>query len=198
MGRTTLQLVPVLWIAILLVFWFVIVEWKELPLPPAEDDRGPLRRNQPGWPLQTTSSSSAWTPSLPYRVIQLASATDDTGWVALEVAVTPGGGKRRGSEGLCPALLTVSSTISDAHDAETRMIDSSESRLTIARQRRFDLPELRATAWRTSAVKADSSTFSPSWMSIARRTFPSRLELKRRAGSFSNAPFAKVSFTTLL
>ena len=31
MGRTTLQLVPVLWIAILLVFWFVIVEWKELP-----------------------------------------------------------------------------------------------------------------------------------------------------------------------
>src|SRR5258708_37795556 len=40
----------------------------------------------------------------------------------------------------------------------------------------FDLPELlRATAWRTSALKADSSTSSPSWMSIARRTFPSRL-----------------------
>src|SRR4029434_8783725 len=63
----------------------------------------------------------------------------------------------------------------------------------------FDLPELlRATAWRTSALKADSSTSSPSWMSIARRTFPSRLELKRRAGSFSDAPLAKVSFTTLL
>src|SRR5207302_10337367 len=32
----------------------------------------------------------------------------------------------------------------------------------------FDLPELlRATAWRTSALKADSSTSSPSWMSIA-------------------------------
>src|SRR5437867_12112099 len=35
-------------------------------------------------------------------------------------------------------------------------------------------------------------------MSIARRTFPSRLELKRRAGSFRNAPLAKVSFTTFL
>src|SRR2546430_17275627 len=46
----------------------------------------------------------------------------------------------------------------------------------------FDLPELlRATAWRTSVLKADSSTSSPSWMSIARRTFPSRLELKRRS-----------------
>src|SRR5438270_3375183 len=63
----------------------------------------------------------------------------------------------------------------------------------------FDLPELlRATAWRTSALKARSSTSSPSWMSIARRVFPSRLELKRRAGSFSDAPLANVSFTTLL
>ena len=35
-------------------------------------------------------------------------------------------------------------------------------------------------------------------MSIARRTFPSRLELKRRAGSFRDAPLAKVSFTTFL
>src|SRR5664280_103407 len=35
-------------------------------------------------------------------------------------------------------------------------------------------------------------------MSIARRTFPSRLELKRRAGSCRDAPLAKVSFTTLL
>src|SRR2546423_5835155 len=63
----------------------------------------------------------------------------------------------------------------------------------------FDLPDLlRATASRTSALNADSSTSSPSWMSIARRTFPSRLELKRRAGSFRDAPFAKVSFTTFL
>src|SRR6266853_1439380 len=46
----------------------------------------------------------------------------------------------------------------------------------------FDLPELlRTAAWRTSALKADSSTSSRSWMSIARRAFPSRLELKRRA-----------------
>src|SRR5258708_3777272 len=52
----------------------------------------------------------------------------------------------------------------------------------------FDLPELlRATAWRTSALKADLSASSPSWKSIARRTFPTRLELKRRAGSFSEA-----------
>src|SRR5471030_1261454 len=49
-----------------------------------------------------------------------------------------------------------------------------------------------------SALKADASTFSSSWMSIARRTFPSRLELKRRAGSLSDAPLAKVSFTTFL
>src|SRR3954469_17402108 len=63
----------------------------------------------------------------------------------------------------------------------------------------FDFPEpLRAAAWRTSALKADSSTSSPSWMSIARRTFPSRLELKRRAGSLSDAPLAKVSFTTFV
>src|SRR5258708_24319607 len=63
----------------------------------------------------------------------------------------------------------------------------------------FDLPELlRATAWRTSALKADASTSSPSPMSIARRTFPSRLELKSRAGSFRDAPLAKVSFTTFL
>src|SRR3954447_15880100 len=35
-------------------------------------------------------------------------------------------------------------------------------------------------------------------MSIARRVFPSRLELKRPAGSFKDAPLAKVSFTTFL
>src|SRR5207249_7109843 len=60
----------------------------------------------------------------------------------------------------------------------------------------FDLPRLlRATARRISALKADASTSSPSWMSIARRTLPSRLELKRRAGSFSDAPLAKVNLT---
>src|SRR6185436_8535459 len=49
-----------------------------------------------------------------------------------------------------------------------------------------------------SVLKAGASTVSPSWMSIARRVFPSRLELKRRAGSLSDAPLAKVSFTTFL
>jgi hypothetical protein len=37
---------------------------------------------------------------------------------------------------------------------------------------------------------------SPSWMSIARLVFPSRLELKSLAGSFNEAPLANVSFTT--
>src|SRR5262245_27662510 len=46
-----------------------------------------------------------------------------------------------------------------------------------------------------SALNAPVSIFSPSWMSIARLTFPSRLELKSLAGSFNEAPFAKVSFT---
>src|SRR5499426_3474022 len=47
-----------------------------------------------------------------------------------------------------------------------------------------------------SALNAPASTVSPSWMSIARLTFPSRLELKRLFGSFKEAPLAKVSFTT--
>jgi hypothetical protein len=55
----------------------------------------------------------------------------------------------------------------------------------------FDLLELlRATAWRASALKVDPSTSSPSWMSIARRVFPSRLALKIRVGSFGDAPLA--------
>src|SRR4051812_2527917 len=55
-----------------------------------------------------------------------------------------------------------------------------------------------AIASRTSALNAASSTSSRSWMSIARRTLPSRLELNKRFGSLSDAPLAKVSFTTLL
>src|SRR5947207_6230773 len=49
-----------------------------------------------------------------------------------------------------------------------------------------------------SALKASSSISSPSWTSIARLTLPSRLELNRLEGSLSEAPLAKVSFTTLL
>src|SRR3954466_10524372 len=64
---------------------------------------------------------------------------------------------------------------------------------------RFDFPELlRAIAWRTSVLNADALTSSPSRMSIARRVFPSRLELKRPAGSFNDAPLAKVSLTRFL
>jgi hypothetical protein len=71
--------------------------------------------------------------------------------------------------------------------------------LVLSFRRTFDLPELlRAIASRTSALKADSSTSSPSWMSIARHTFPSRLELNRPAGSCRDAPLAKVSFTIVL
>src|SRR4029079_10922259 len=74
-----------------------------------------------------------------------------------------------------------------------------DPRLTFALVDGFDFPELlSATAWRTSALKADAFTSSPSWMSIARRVFPSRLELKRWAGAFRDAPLAKVSFTTCL
>lgn len=54
---------------------------------------------------------------------------------------------------------------------------------------------LRATAARMSALNAPESTASPSWMSIARLAFPSRLELKSLAGSINEAPLAKVNFT---
>src|SRR5271156_3491741 len=58
--------------------------------------------------------------------------------------------------------------------------------------------ELAATAARMSCLKAASSIFSPSRRSIARRTFPSRLELKSFFGSLREAPRKKVSFTTCL
>ena len=38
------------------------------------------------------------------------------------------------------------------------------------------------------------STDCPSWISIARRVLPSRLALKRRVGSCSDVPLAKVGF----
>src|SRR6266481_9991125 len=49
-----------------------------------------------------------------------------------------------------------------------------------------------------SVLKASPSTSSPSWKSIARLALPSRLALNRPEGSLSEAPLAKVSFTTLL
>jgi hypothetical protein len=48
------------------------------------------------------------------------------------------------------------------------------------------------------AFIAFSSIVSPSWTSMARLVLPSRLALKRRDGSFSEAPLAKVIFTTFL
>jgi len=47
-------------------------------------------------------------------------------------------------------------------------------------------------------LQAASSTLSSSWMSMARLTFPSRLELNRRAGSFNAAPLANVILTAFL
>src|SRR5271167_3543601 len=57
---------------------------------------------------------------------------------------------------------------------------------------------LSATAARMRSFRAASSTLSPSWMSMARLTFPSRLELNRPEGSCNAAPLAKVILTTFL
>src|SRR5215831_1513461 len=57
---------------------------------------------------------------------------------------------------------------------------------------------LSATAARMRSFKADTLTLSPSWMSMARLMFPSRLELNRPEGSSSSAPLAKVILTTFL
>src|SRR5947208_15929018 len=62
----------------------------------------------------------------------------------------------------------------------------------------FLLSRLKATAARTRFVKAASLIVSPSWMSMARLTFPSRLELNRPEGSFNAAPLANVILTTFL
>src|SRR5690242_7601561 len=56
----------------------------------------------------------------------------------------------------------------------------------------------RLTAARIRVTKAFSSISSSSLMSMARRTLPSRLELKSPAGSSNEAPLKNVSFTTLL
>src|SRR5207244_4120362 len=49
-----------------------------------------------------------------------------------------------------------------------------------------------------SAWSAFSSILSPTWKSMARLVLPCRLELKRPEGSASQAPLAKVIFTTFL
>src|SRR5947209_18863830 len=49
-----------------------------------------------------------------------------------------------------------------------------------------------------SALSASLSTLSPSWKSMARLVLPSRLALNSPEGSSSEAPLAKVIFTTFL
>src|ERR1700691_3236800 len=60
------------------------------------------------------------------------------------------------------------------------------------------MARFRWTASRTRALRAGSLIFSFSWMSMARRMLPSRLELKSLAGSLSAAPLAEVSLTAAL
>src|SRR3989475_4185169 len=48
------------------------------------------------------------------------------------------------------------------------------------------------------SFKAASSTLSPSWMSMVRLAFPSRLELNRPDGSFNAAPLGNVILTNVL
>ena len=62
----------------------------------------------------------------------------------------------------------------------------------------FALDSFRFTAARMRVFNAFSFIFSPSWKSMARLVFPSRLELKRPEGSSTAAPFANVIFTTAL
>src|SRR6267143_3223314 len=62
----------------------------------------------------------------------------------------------------------------------------------------FSAAVFSATAARMSTRSAFSSILSPSWKSMARLVLPSRLELKRPRGSLSEAPLAKVIFTTFL
>ena len=101
------------------------------------------------------------------------------------------------------AMKAVNHQVLDSRDPElqdpdlVRAVARAGERRASRRQRRFE-DSFRATAARTRAFSAWASIFSPSRTSMARLTLPSRLELKRRDGSFSEAPLAKVSFTTLL
>src|SRR2546430_1792849 len=60
------------------------------------------------------------------------------------------------------------------------------------------LSRFSATASRMRLFSAPSSISSFSLMSMARLTFPSRLELNRPEASFKEAPLKNVSLTTLL
>src|SRR5215470_190698 len=99
------------------------------------------------------------------------------------------------SEFSCGKLRTVVRVRANAHHRPLGGRPRRRSR-GAADQRALDW--FRVTAARTRAFNAFSSIFSPSWKSMARLVFPSRLELKRPEGSFRAAPLAKVIFTTFL
>src|SRR6516165_11895570 len=63
---------------------------------------------------------------------------------------------------------------------------------------RYRPPVFSCTAARMSAFNAFSSIVSPSWKSMARLVLPSRLKLNMPEGSSTEAPLAKVTFTTFL
>ena len=77
-----------------------------------------------------------------------------------------------------------------AHGAETDAADVECPEIDVLHDC-LALDWFRATAARISALNAVSLIFSPSWKSMARRVFPSRLELKRPEGSFRAAPFGE-------
>src|SRR5437764_5930499 len=75
---------------------------------------------------------------------------------------------------------------------------SSHRALALALALALTLDLFRVTAARMRVFNASSSILSPSWKSMARLVFPSRLELKRLEGSFRAAPLANVIVTTFL
>ena len=112
-------------------------------------------------------------------------------------------------------IMDLSDNYRDGFVDSLRLDAPDQTRMAAARAERsgFDLPrvppgradfflheafanELRAAAARKSSLNAVASTLSPSWMSIARRVLPCKLELKRCLGSGTAAPWANVSFTT--
>jgi len=78
-------------------------------------------------------------------------------------------------------------------------LDGNTRRAIDIREReKVDASAFKAAAARMSVLKAASSMSSPSRMSIARLTLPSRLELKSPEGSSRDAPLKNVSLTTFL
>ena len=102
----------------------------------------------------------------------------------------------------CSTASTRSADRSDRVDpqqqAHRRPPHAGPARPPLRRSYFVPPPSFRATAAFTSALNAWPSSFAPSWRSIARRVFPSRLELNSPVGSGSEAPRANVSLTLSL